>query len=145
MRLGSSWLARWLGRRGTFLLLFAGVYTVVGFAVLTIPGPRFYAGPLLDSRYWGVLWLLAAVVAAMVAVRHRGPDRDWPGFGALLIPPIVWTALYVVSLALWLLTGGAMGQLRAVSGIAVWVLDWATVLLVAGWANPDEPPPGRGR
>ena len=140
MRLDSSWLTRWLGRRSTFLALIAAIYAVVGLGVLVIPTTRFAVGPLLDSPWWGLMWLAAAAVAGGVAVRRRGPDRDWPGFAALLGPPVVWTAFYLVSVAAAVLTGGEFGQLRSVTGVAAWTIDWATVLLVAGWVDPDGRP-----
>lgn len=136
---------RRLGRRGTFLLLFSGIYVAAGVGTLVADANRFdllpVIGPALDTPWWGLMWLAAAVVAAVVALAR--PRRgDGAGFVALLVPPGLWSLFYLASLTAWLVSGGELGRLTAITGAAAWSVAWSVVLLVSGWPDPDpgDPP-----
>lgn len=136
------------GRRGVFLIMFGTIYLVVGVNTLTIPARRFAAvapevGPFLDHPLWGLMWLGGGLVAIAVALRPRWVQGDGRGFTALLVPPFAWTLFYAASVVSYLLTAGEWGRVQSLSGAAVWSIAWATVLLIAGWPDPDATPRGR--
>jgi drug/metabolite transporter (DMT)-like permease len=141
-------MIRKFGRRGVFLMMFGTIYACMGAAVLLIPGERFsdiaIVGSILDSNLWGVMWAGGGVVAWVVGMRRARGALDGPGFTALLVPPAVWSTFYTASVVSWLFTG-THGSIRAVPGLAVWVLAWSVVLLISGWPEADPTMPGPTR
>jgi hypothetical protein len=138
-----TWVIRRFGRRGVFLAMFGAIYLAVGVSVATIESQRFssiapFVGPLLDSRWWGLMWLAAGFTALGVGARRTLRFGDGPGFVALLVPPAVWTIFYAASVAAFVATGGDFGNIRSVSGAMAWSIVWSVVLLVAGWPDPDR-------
>jgi hypothetical protein len=138
-----TWVIRRFGRRGVFLAMFGAIYLAVGVSVAGIENRRFgsinpFAGPLLDSQWWGVMWLTAGLTALVVAVRRTHRFGDGPGFVALLIPPAFWTIFYAASVVVYLTTDGEFGTIRSISGVAVWSIVWSVILLVSGWPDPDR-------
>jgi FtsH-binding integral membrane protein len=158
LRLG--WLLRRYGRRGVFLLMFGIIYVVVGVATLTVSNGRRFTqigpiiGPFLDAPWWGIMWVAAGLAAAAVGAGRARGWRDDRGFGALLIPPAVWTIFYLASVAVAIATNGDFGAIRSLSGAAVWSLSLTVVLLISGWpettpvadpAVPRDEPGGEDR
>jgi hypothetical protein len=121
-------VVRW-GRRAAFLVTFGALYIGVGTNFLITEQSRFAAipafGVILDSRWWGLLWLAGGLVALGTAGIGR---RDGPGFAGLLVPAGLWVIFYAATV---IFRFGALG------GLLVYVLTVVTILIVAGW--PDAP------
>lgn len=137
--------------------MFGVIFACVGGSVLIINARRFsdispVVGPLLDSNAWGILWIGCGLVSVIAGVRRAWSAGDGPGFGALLIPPAVWTIFYAASAVAWFVTGGEFGRVNSITGAIVWSIVWFVVLLVAGWPETDRrrppddeaPPPPEG-
>lgn len=134
---------RAIGRRGIFLVMFGLIDVIVGVSVFGLKLRRFSdvspdIGPILDSPGWGLMWVGAGLVAVGVGVHRARRPGDEVGFGALLVPPAVWTIFYTLSLVSYLLTGGEFGRIAAVSGIAAWSFVWSVIMLIAGWPEADQ-------
>jgi hypothetical protein len=145
-----AWPIRRIGRRGVFLAMFGVIYLVVGGTVFGIESRRFsdiapVIGPILDANAWGIMWVGCGVLAIITGLRRDHGSADGLGFGALLIPPAVWTVFYTASVVAYLATGGLFGRIASLSGVAVWSIVWFVVLLVSGWPEPRvQQPPDEG-
>ena len=91
----ARWLHRKLGRRGIFLLIIGVGKTCWGVSFLVDP-PSTEGLQLLTNlcslRHWAWLWIGAGVITASSSLLRIG--RDWFGFVAALLPPIVWVGAY---------------------------------------------------
>lgn len=133
-----------LGRRAVFLAMFGTIYAALGVTISAWPTPRFTelgtVGTVLDSPWWGAMWLLAGLTAVGVASRSvitRSRD-DGVGFVALLVPPALWTVFYAAAVVVRLTTPNVDGPPRSLTAVVVWSLAWSVVLLVSGWPDPDD-------
>lgn len=122
------------GRRGAFLLLFSGVYLIVGTSFLLTPG----AGTRQTSLRWlsttvplepfAALWVLAGFLGVIAAFMPR--PRDWFGFSALVFAPAVWSALFLI--------GGILGSPAAYTSAAVYCLFAAAPMIVSGMQGEHD-------
>lgn len=137
---------RRFGRRGVFLMMVGALYVATGAITLAVDIRRFglpVFGAALDSPLWGIMWLLGGLAAIVVGLARPRPDG--PGFVALLVPPAIWTILYLASLVTWLASGGTAGRLTSLAGVVVWSITWTVVLVVSGWPDPSDERTGQRR
>lgn len=124
---------RVLGRRGTILLSYGTVWSLVGYAQLVTPQPRqpglHLALALLPMHAWGWLWITAGLIALASAWMPQG--LDWPGFLALPLIALPWWLSYLVA---WIQGTFPRGWVAA----AVWAAIAVPVLVVAGWREPPR-------
>lgn len=116
-----------VGRRGATLLLLSMVDLTLGYSMLTIPpdiAARAYLGHqfMFPLKYWGYLWLAAAMVLAFNAFR-RG---DRMGFGVAMGIKVLWAFGFWVSFYMFDIS-------RAIVGACLWVVIAGWLYLVAGW------------
>lgn len=138
---------RWrpaLGRRGTELLLFGLLELVYGWGIATDPRYGVVRGvgvlrSLAPMTWWGVLWMLCAAVALVLAI-HPPKLRDSWGFAALYVPTAFWGA------------GNAVGWIdgdfpQAYTSAATWLTLTLILVLSERWPEPPPRIPGgeRGR
>jgi hypothetical protein len=127
-------LSKRLGRRGAILLSYGGVWAIIGYGQITSPQPDQRGLRILLERMpldaWGWLWVASGLIAIVSA--WLPPGHDWPGFLALPLMVLPWTASYLVA---WLTGDFPRGWVAAV----VWGAIAAPVLVVAGWREPPRP------
>lgn len=135
MRRAVNRLPRMLGRRGTILLTYGGIWALYGYGQITTPAPDQRGLTLLLGLWplpiWGALWAASGLIAVVAA--WLPPGRDWWGFLALVIMVIPWTLAYLVSW--WPLQVFSRGWVAA----AVWTLIAVPLIVVAGWPEPPRP------
>lgn len=125
---------RTIGRRGTALLFFAGVFTSYGVSLLhpTSEAPRTavfrWFGEIMDMDSWGVLWLTSAAICVVAAFRHDH-RADWMGYAAAIGMTGVWGLL-----CFW---GWASDDLQ-LSSVGIWLGFAGFVGLIAGWPEPES-------
>lgn len=125
--------ARLVGRRGTALLFFAGVFSSYGVSLLhpTEEAPRTavfrWFGEVMAMSYWGALWVACAVVCVGAAML-RGHHSDWIGYASAIGITAVWGLL-----CLW---GWASADLQ-LSSVGIWLGFAGFVCLIAGWPEPE--------
>jgi hypothetical protein len=138
-----GWLLRQFGRRGVFLIMFGLIYLCFGGISFVIDSPRFddipLIGHILDSPWWGVMWLVGGGVAVGVGIARSRGVHDGPGFTALLVPPVVWSAFYALSTITFIASGGVLGRILSLPSLLVWSVVWTVVLLIAGWPDTTRP------
>ncbi|MFI6491202.1 hypothetical protein [Streptomyces sp. NPDC050564] len=127
-------LSRLLGRRGAILLCYGVVWAIIGYGQITAPAPDLRGLRLLLQTMplyvWGWLWVASGLIAIVSA--WLPPERDWPGFLALPLMVLPWTASYLIA---WIIGDFPRGWLASV----VWGAIAAPVLVVAGWREPARP------
>lgn len=161
VQLHHAYVVRKLGRRGSFLIMFGGIWIVYGLAILVLPDvSRFedvpFVGPIVDSGLWGLVWAGCGMFGIWSAYRrpHNPAGADRLGFNAILIPPMIWTAFYALSFLAGCASaiiglfvpggGGSYGQVSSWIGIVVWMIAVTVTLLIADWPDPldqDRLPP----
>ncbi|MFE3326908.1 hypothetical protein [Streptomyces sp. NPDC059176] len=133
-------MSRQLGRRGVILSCYGIVWVIVGWGQIVIPQPEQRGLQVLLALWplsvWGWCWVIAGLIALVCA--WAPPGRDAPGFVALVLIVVPWTASYLAS---WLLGVYPRGW----AGAAVWTAITVPALVVAGWPEPPrrkraEPP-----
>jgi drug/metabolite transporter (DMT)-like permease len=138
-----GWLLRQFGRRGVFLIMFGLIYLCFGATSFLIDSPRFDDIPLigrfLDSRWWGIMWVVGGGVSVAIGVARGRGAHDGLGFTALLVPPVVWSAFYAISAITFLASGGTTGRILSLPSLLVWSVVWTVVLLIAGWPDTTRP------
>ncbi|MFX4294113.1 hypothetical protein [Streptomyces bohaiensis] len=140
---------RRLGRRGAYLLVTGITWTLYGIGVIIDPrvGTMRAAVVLRDAaplQVWGAVWVAGGVVAAASAWAAC-PRWRALGFGAAMLPPLLWSLAFA-----WAWATGEYP--RAWTGAAVWAGAAAKVWIVAGWTprpgpvvlSVVPPPPGGG-
>lgn len=145
-------LAKFFGRRGTFLVLDGIIWVVIGFAIFAQPQERFSRpGPgggleVMELPAWGLFWALCGLVAIVTAFLRRAPGRhrlDQWGFTALMGPALLWCFAFVWS---WLsnLANPSNGRPTSWLGALVYLVIILSVLVVAGWPDPADESDGGG-
>ncbi|MDX3717047.1 hypothetical protein [Streptomyces caniscabiei] len=93
---------------------------------------------LCDIRHWSWLWIACGLITSVSAFLRVG--RDWAGFVAALIPPIVWATAYTAAVV--------SGDYSRGAYVAVWyltshvgVIMWAAT--VPEYSVPHVPRPAR--
>lgn len=134
-----------LGRRSASLILFGLLWAGVGSGILAIPLARFTSGPqtgylyFMENPLWGFMWIAGGVFAAACGLLRRSHSRwdEW-GFNSLLIGPMVWAAAYAWSWIAAIVTNGEIGRYGAWAGFMAFGIAIFSVLLIAGWPEPEE-------
>lgn len=144
------WLARHLGHRGAFLLLFGVIWILVGVSLL--PDADIPARPPHELLLFEhlPLWLRIAYWMAPGAVAFgsaflRGPGHDTAGFALLIVAPILRGGSYAWAWVAWMASGGRVGEDRGWLGAVVWAALAGCILIVSSWREPDGfAPPHEG-
>lgn len=107
-------LLKKLGRRGTALVLLGLAQVAFGLGYALQPGPNPLGLGLLtrfaDIRCWSAVWIACGIVTFGCAWLRIG--RDWLGFFAAIVPPLVWGFAF-----LW---GAVSGEYPRGFAIAAW-------------------------
>ena len=121
------------GRRGSFQLLFAFVYLILGWSFL-IAAPSAgrqaalgWMGGLVP--HLGYIWLVAAVLALTAVHKARGDDSY--SYAALTFAPIVFGGLFLIGIVL----GAPITGL--ISTVTYWLLG-AAVMVVSGMQGDND-------
>lgn len=132
-----------LGRRGSFLVLFGVVWIAQGVAAFTTPESATYA-LLADGGQWrGLVWVATGAIALIYATRPQGEDAI--GFLSLYLMAAYRAVAYGAGLVLWALPGGKEGDPRGAIGLLSWGALIIAILIVAGWReSPEETPTRQG-
>ena len=97
MRAAVRRLGARLGRRGTALVLLGTGKMCFGAGYLLTPAPNPRGLELLtaraDIRVWAGLWVVCGAVTFAASWLRVG--RDWAGFVAALLPPLVWGSAFL--------------------------------------------------
>ncbi len=147
-RLPRRSVAAYFGRRGGFLLMFGLIWVLIGIGYASEQQDRFSQpgpdGPLdyMDRTPWpGLFWILCGVIALINGlVRRKWNNEDALGYAALIMPPVLWSAAYVVSEIFYLYsvsTPGAepSGQPRAYLGVMIFGVIVFAIRMVATWRD----------
>lgn len=146
-----------IGRRGLVLIFVGLIWVLYGFAYLSYPIARFtrdeheqsianFVLTLFDSRWVGIIWLvcgIAAIIFGLIRSRINLVSWDHYGFNAILLPPIIWTLLFLWSWIASMASHGAIGAQNAILGFLVWALSTGFILIIAGWPDPSDLPPSQ--
>jgi len=134
-------LHKQLGRRGAFLAILGTGKTCWGLSFLFDP-PNDHGLHLLTQacslRHWAWLWIVAGLITVTSAFLRVG--RDWAGFVAALIPPIVWAAAYT--------TAVLSGEYSRGAYVAIWYLTSHVGVIMWAATVPEysvPPVPRRAR
>jgi len=100
MRAAAACLGRRVGLRGAALLLAGIGWTTYGIGIITDPRYVVQRGVSVLTRlwpldWWGAVWIVCGLLALAAAVLR--PGRDAWGFGAVVLPPLVWAGAYIVA------------------------------------------------
>ncbi|MDF9748619.1 hypothetical protein [Arthrobacter sp. ES3-54] len=131
------------GRRGSFQLLFAFVYLILGASfLLASPSPSRQAalgwlGVLVP--HLGYIWIIAAILALTAVHKARGDDSY--SYAALTFAPIIFGGLFLIGIALGAPATGF------ISTATYWLLG-AAVMVVSGMSGDNDrcartPPDGQ--
>lgn len=143
----------YFGRRGSILVLFGGMYVMigVGFAAIQVdrfsqPGP---GGPLefMDTVPWpGIFWIACGAVALVNGcIRRLVRNEDAFGYGALAMPPMLWTLAYTVSFGCWAFSRLAhwpqeYGRLTGFIGTGVFGMLVLVLTIISHWRDDLDGP-----
>ena len=126
-----------LGRRGTSLLLFASVWTLIGVGYLTGPASPYPTlihevehGPAIA----GTLWVITAAAAAIGALTVC--DR-W-AFGILCAMPTASLVAHLWDWVMWLVPGAPAGNPRGWHSALIWLPVLAFVLVEGRRREPED-------
>jgi hypothetical protein len=130
-----------MGRRGTFLLILGVGKTCWGLSFLVDP-PADHGLQLLthlcDLRHWAWLWIGCGIITGTSAFLKVG--RDWAGFLAALLPPIVWATAYMAAVV--------GGEYSRGAYVAIWYLTSHVGVIMWAATVPEHsvpPVPRRAR
>ena len=127
-----------LGRRGAFLLIIGAGKVCWGASFLASPTEMPGLRPLTQHcsiGCWAWLWIVCGAAAICSAFVRVG--RDWLGFMAALLPPMVWATTYAVA--------ALSGDYSRGGWVAVWYLTSHVGVIMWASAVPEfeVPPPPR--
>jgi hypothetical protein len=129
-----------LGLRGTFLLILGVGKTSYGIGFIVEPPADPAPGLALLTHLcpltsWAWLWITAGVVTLAAAFLQVG--RDWAGFVAAIIPPLVWATAYTAAVLDGSYPRGGI--------VAIWYLTShvGVIMWAAGVPEHSVPPPPR--
>lgn len=130
------------GKRGDFLLAGGTAYVMIGVSyvtTLTTGRNKGFAWLPLDMgpQQLGWIWVVVgALIAGVALVSKKFPRLVDISYGALMVPPVAWALIFLVS---WVLRTHELGWVSTVTYllVAVWVY------IVSGWPNPS--PRGSGQ
>lgn len=135
-------VARRVGHRGALLILLGTIALGYGISLITTPpspqpiGLRLLLG-VMGLHGWGAVLASAGAIAVLCAPMRSG--KDWPGFAALVLVWLPWSASFFVSW--WPDGSNPRGWVSAIVFIA-----FAGVPAVgATWEEPESRPPARVR
>jgi hypothetical protein len=134
-------LQQHLGRRGAFLAILGVGKTCWGVSFLVDP-PGTQGLELLtrmcDIRHWAWLWIICGLITLTSAFLRIG--RDWAGFVAALLPPIVWATAYMAAVV--------SGDYSRGAYVAIWYLTSHVGVIMWAATVPEysvPPVPRRAR
>lgn len=134
------WLCKRLGRRGVVLAIIGVGEVCWGLSFLLEP-PSDRGLTLLTRlcglEHWAWLWIGAGVATGGCALLRIG--RDWAGFAAAVVPPIVWATAYAAA--------AAGGDYSRGGYVAAWYLTSHVGVIMWAATVPEHsvPPPARSR
>ena len=132
------------GRKHSMLWLSGFGYMIIGVTWIITgiyghPDPAFdwlglYIGALSEPEYLGWLWVLAGFIQTLPIVfpKTRNSKFDRPmafGFGAAILAPSVWAAIYMLS--------GAHGYIYGPRHGVVFLIMAAIAWEISGWDEPS--------
>lgn len=128
-----------VGRRGVFLVLFGGVYLLIGYSYLTVAASSRLlvkhalrlALNVAPLPVYGWLWITAGTVAVISGLFTITSPRRPIGFTAAVVMPALWTVVYF---AAWIDGDVPRGWVSAL----LFGLLAAAVWVVAGMSDPHE-------
>lgn len=114
-----------IGKRGLVLLMFGAVWVTIGFGIKDLPQsqsiPLYHPVPM---TWQALAWIITGAIAMLLALTNHNEWRGYP----ILFP---MSATQAIGYAFWLPT-----MHRAWTGVAVWVLMTAILVVIADWAEP---------
>jgi hypothetical protein len=144
-------LALRFGRRGVILQIIGIIWIVLGQGLLADPPPpeRFSKpgpSPLdwMDSHLWGWPWIICGIIALGVGLGRRATP-DSIGFGAAMLPVAPWTVFFWYSWLVYEATNGQFGEPNNWRGGVTYLLIIVFVRTCAGWDDPTDPYPRKGK
>ena len=121
--------------RRTFLLFTAIVWAAIGtsYALGATTASRKYGFSWLpesiDASELGWAWIIAAILAVIAVVRWRDKRLEALAFGAILVPPSIFSLTFLVA---FLVGAHPLGWISAISYGAF----AGFVLMAAAWPDP---------
>lgn len=102
MSAAGAWYRRRVGLRGTALWATGAGWIAYGIGIITDPRYGVQRGvqvltSICPLPWWGLLWILCGLTAAVTSVRR--PGRDVVGFAGAALPPMTWAGAYVLAWA----------------------------------------------
>lgn len=131
-------LARYLGRRGVPLLILGIGKICWGASFIINPSVGIGLGLLTRHaplHYWAWVWIVAGMVTFTSAFLRVG--RDWAGFAAAAIPPLLWALAYAVA--------AATGEYTRGIWICIWYLTSHVGVILWASTVPEHSVPHRRR
>lgn len=125
-----------LGRRGAVLAISGSGQVCFGAGYLAQPPSGTGLGLLLSIaplRAWAWVWILAGATTLGCALLRVG--RDWAGFAAACVPPLLWATAYGVA--------AATGEYERGMWIMTWYLTSHVGMTLWAAAVPEHSLPGR--
>lgn len=131
------------GKRGGFLLITGIVWLAFGIGYVLEPGTQSrikgfaWLPTWLNADELGWIWVIAGLIALTASVSgHQRPRWENAGFGALIVPPVLW--VFVFGWATWLgehPTGWISALIYAAFATIIWHCS--------SWPNPIKRSPAR--
>ncbi|MFJ5294534.1 hypothetical protein [Streptomyces sp. NPDC088348] len=124
-----------LGRRGAYLFSAGCAWTGYGIGVAIDPRYGTVRGVTILARYcpltvFGWLWIVCGLTACVCAF-FRTPGRDRIGFGAAVLPALLWAGAYGAS---WITGDYPKAWTSAIS----WGFAAIRLMVVSGWREQDR-------
>ncbi|MFD6149379.1 hypothetical protein [Streptomyces sp. NPDC060243] len=123
-----------LGRRGSYLACAGSAWTLYGAGVIIEPRPGTVRSMVILREIapmwvWGLIWVVCGLTAVAFGLARTGKDR-W-GFGAAVLPTLMWAGAYGLAIV--------AGDFPAAwTGAATWLFAALRLIVVSGW--PETTP-----
>lgn len=122
-----------VGRRGAILLIFGGLWVVLGVSVLDEPESSLLH-EVLSPQIRSTMWVSTGLVAALHAFRPPGIS-DAIGFAALYVMPALRVLSYSLAWGASVMPGLGPGDPDAWRLLAVYSAILGAVVVMSGWAE----------
>ena len=131
-------------KRAKFLFLAGGLFVLIGVANIMTPKNK-----LDEAFYWleqwstgafnlgltpnvlGWLWVIAGIVAMYAALYNVNTTLTAVGFASLIIPPVLWSFIFLISAIQFENPTGMRGALTHFTLMSF-------ILFVSGWNDPTN-------